>query len=142
MSSKPEAEYPFDRDVERLIAEAIRSQLLPNESLADAMAGAKHLALKRAAFLGRRVITDIDLEHVMKCCTWWPFKPGLPYDLEQYLHRYRPILFRGAADGDTRLLDASVQNAVLLLEAEGLRALQLHGKPEDFCKPPPEAQSR
>lgn len=140
MSIETESDYPFDRDLERRIAEAIRPQLLPNESLADAMAGAKYLALKRATFLGRKVITDIDLEHVLKCCTWWPLKPDMPHELERYLHRIRPILFQGAADGDTQRLDEAVLNPTLLLEAEGLRALQLHGGPQDFCRPPSEYQ--
>jgi hypothetical protein len=123
------------RDLEQRIAEIVRSQLQHGESLDDVMAGARYLASNRARFLGRDVIIDIDLVHVLKMWTWWPFKPKMPYELERYLHRIRRIAFRGVAGGDMQRLDAATPNATLLLEAEGLRALQLHGDPQDIARP-------
>jgi hypothetical protein len=130
----PDEGDQFDEEVIARIAAAIEPYLLPGEVLQDVIEGAKHLASVRAQLLDRPILTDLDIIHVLRAFTWWPFKPRLSVGYEDQLHAIRGRIFEGAASGDFTRLDAAMRRAALLLTPEGLRALQLHGTVDDLVR--------
>jgi hypothetical protein len=130
--------HDFDEDVLQRMGSLIEPRLQPGESLADILAGAKFLAIRRAELLGRPVITDIDIEYIFRIFTWWPFKlhPPPPPHLEGQLQETRRLAFAGAADGNTRGLETAVPNSLLLFSAESIHQMQVRGEMHDLLRPP------
>jgi hypothetical protein len=128
----------FDDDVLQRMGSLIEPRLQPGESLADILAGAKLLAIRRAELLGRPVITDIDVEYIFRIFTWWPFKhhPPPPPHLEAQLQEIRRLAFSGAATGDTDGLERIVPNSLLLFSPESIHQMQVRGEMHDLLRPP------
>ena len=110
---------------------APRLQLVPGETLADALSGCIGVALKRAALYGRAPVIH-DLEHAFTLF-------GYLGDAPEELTETRRGIFAGAAhhyEEQRRIVD-QVPAETLRLTPDEVRA-RLHDWPDLFEPPPPE----
>jgi len=104
MSTPPE--QSLGDDLRAWAERLVEPNLRPGESLQDFMAGAIHLAEKRARLHGRSRSTSLDLLFQLLCWDLCRFFPPSRGKFEEKLGRIRQDVFAGAATGNFERLEA------------------------------------
>ena len=101
----------------------ITPRLRAGEDKDDVIAGALHLANRRAQALGRPT-RSTDLVYTLSIFCFWPVKIPPPARVREVLTDLRGPAFRGAARGEVAALDRLVPPATLTASVVRLTQLQ------------------
>jgi hypothetical protein len=133
MSTPPE--QSLGDDLRAWAERLVEPNLRPGESLQDFMAGAIHLAEKRARLHGRSRSTSLDLLFQLLCWDLCRFFPPSREKFEEELGRIRQDVFAGAATGNLNAW-RHVPDSTLLLPIETLYTVQENSDIDGFLRVP------